>query len=159
WEVTVEDIMASGDPPPVPPEHKDALVEPFVSAVCMTLSEMARTETGVRRVGPPALPRAVDDLSAVLMLTSERVRAVVLRFPARTAAVLAGRVFTEVALCPDEETVRDCMGEFVNVVAGQAKTLLFGTPYHFTLSTPTVVSGAAGEVPGAGCLDMTFTSD
>src|SRR5262249_58456639 len=118
------------------------------------LSEMARTETGVRSVGPPALPRAVDDLCAVLVVTSEVVRALVLRFPARTAAGLAGRVFAEVALCPDEETVRDCMGELVNVVAGQAKTLLFGTPYHFTLSTPTVVAGAAREVPGAGCLDI-----
>ena len=44
--------------------------------------------------------------------------------------------------CDRAAAVRDCAGELVNVVCGQAKTLLRGTPYHFTLSTPRIADGA-----------------
>lgn len=36
------------------------------------------------------------------------------------------------------EIVDDVAGEFANVIAGQAKTMLKGTPYHFKQTTPTV---------------------
>ena len=39
---------------------------------------------------------------------------------------------------PSEELYRDAAGEFANVVAGQLKTSLKGTPFHFDLSTPQV---------------------
>ena len=49
---------------------------------------------------------------------------------------------------PDDAMVRDCAAELLNVTAGQAKTLLYGTPHHFTFATPTALPvGAAG---GAG---------
>jgi CheY-specific phosphatase CheX len=34
--------------------------------------------------------------------------------------------------------IGDTIGELANVVAGQSKTALKGTPYHFLLSIPTV---------------------
>lgn len=39
---------------------------------------------------------------------------------------------------PSDELFRDVAGEFANVVAGQLKTSLKGTPFHFDLSTPQV---------------------
>jgi chemotaxis protein CheX len=48
-----------------------------------------------------------------------------------------------------EELINDVVGEFANVIAGQAKTILKGTPYHFLLSLPVVSRGALGEkLPG-----------
>ncbi|WP_425618924.1 chemotaxis protein CheX [Anatilimnocola sp. NA78] len=41
-----------------------------------------------------------------------------------------------------KEIVNDVVGEFANVIAGQAKTMLKGTPYHFLLSLPVVSRGA-----------------
>jgi CheY-specific phosphatase CheX len=38
----------------------------------------------------------------------------------------------------DREVIGDTIGELANVVAGQSKTALKGTPYHFLLSIPTV---------------------
>ena len=70
----------------------------------------------------------------------------VLSFPAQTAAALAGRVLAEVAQAPDDDLVRDCMGELANVIAGQAKTLLAETPYQLLLATPSILSGAGLEV-------------
>ncbi|MFO0803210.1 MAG: chemotaxis protein CheX [Gemmataceae bacterium] len=39
---------------------------------------------------------------------------------------------------PSEDLWRDAAGEFANVIAGQLKTCLKGTPFHFDLSTPQV---------------------
>lgn len=44
-----------------------------------------------------------------------------------------------------EELVNDVVGEFANVMAGQAKTILKGTPYHFLLSQPVVTRSALAE--------------
>jgi CheY-specific phosphatase CheX len=54
-----------------------------------------------------------------------------------TAANLAARYLpTGTAL--SSEIIDDVAGEFANVIAGQAKTILKGTPYRFHLSTPEV---------------------
>ena len=57
--------------------------------------------------------------------------------------------------------VADAAGEFANMIAGQAKTMLKGTPYHFTLSPPTVLrntTSALGPVDRASSV-MTFDSE
>jgi CheY-specific phosphatase CheX len=41
--------------------------------------------------------------------------------------------------------VNDVAGELANVIAGQAKTMLKGTPYHFTMSIPAVSRRAGCE--------------
>ena len=47
------------------------------------------------------------------------------------------------------ELVNDVVGEFANVIAGQAKTILKGTPYHFRLSLPVMTRSALAEkLPG-----------
>jgi chemotaxis protein CheX len=57
--------------------------------------------------------------------------------PQSVAAMLATRYLpagTEI----NAEIVDDVAGEFANVIAGQAKTMLKGTPYHFKQTTPAV---------------------
>jgi CheY-specific phosphatase CheX len=57
--------------------------------------------------------------------------------------------------------IRDCLGEVANILAGQAKTLLLGTRYHFTLSTPQVMDGVhEGALPeGTTGLAVAFDSE
>ena len=66
-------------------------------------------------------------------------------FPGTMTLVLStesARRFAELYLPPGtpltDEIVQDVAGEFANVIAGQAKTILKGTAYHFTLSIPVV---------------------
>ena len=61
----------------------------------------------------------------------------------------------------DEQLIRDCVGEIGNVVSGQAKALLAGTPFAFTFSLPEVVVGANHFQPASGqeCLVVAFNSD
>jgi chemotaxis protein CheX len=145
------DIQPPDGAQPVPQELRDGLLAPFIEAACLTLREWAGTEAVVRAVWRAARPRTLGDVSAVLGLASDREGALVLSFPARIAAALAVRALAGTPLDeakgePAEDLICDCMGEIANVVAGQAKALLAGTPYRFTFSLPTVVNGAGHEV-------------
>jgi chemotaxis protein CheX len=156
------EILELPEAQPVSPEVREQLVEPFISAASMTLAELAQTELAVRSVYRTALPRTLGDISAVLGLTAEGGELLVLSFPAQTAAALAGRVLAEVTQEPDDDLVRDCMGELANVIAGQAKTLLAETPYQLLLATPRVLSGPGLEVasrPDIESLVVVFGSD
>ncbi|MCI0457936.1 MAG: chemotaxis protein CheX [Gemmataceae bacterium] len=149
------------EPSPDGPEQMaNALVEPFSSAVSLTLSEMTGTEVAVRGVSRGPLPAELGDVTAVLELFGAPEGPLVLSFPARTASALAGRALAEVTSSPDEEMIRDCIGEFGNIVAGQAKALLFGTPHAFTFTTPTVTAGPLPAAPpGRQFLMIAFVSD
>jgi chemotaxis protein CheX len=156
------ETLESPDAQPVSPEVREQLLEPFISAACMTLAELAQTELAVRSVYRTATPRTFGDISAVLGLTAEAGEVLVLSFPAPTATALAGRILAEVTPAPDDDLVRDCMGEVANVIAGQAKTLLAETPYQLLLATPSILSGAGLEIgsrPGAEGLVVVFGSD
>lgn len=61
-----------------------------------------------------------------------------------TASHLAARYLPQDTPLSDE-IVADVIGEFANVIAGQGKSILKGTPYHFSLSIPRV---ARSKRPG-----------
>ena len=138
----------------------DELIEAFTAAVPFALREMA----GVEAVARDACPAAGDGRSADL---SARPPAPTRRRRWATGPELPGgrRPRRWPGGCSPGRTragrgmVRDCMGEVANVVAGQAKALLVGTPSHFTLSTPSrPAAGAAGR-DGTGGWVIRFDSD
>jgi CheY-specific phosphatase CheX len=53
--------------------------------------------------------------------------------------------------------IRDCIGEVANIIAGQAKTLLYGTPLHFNFSPP--IQDDFEPPSEAEALQLTFGSD
>jgi chemotaxis protein CheX len=60
------------------------------------------------------------------------------------------------------EMIDDVAGEFANVIAGQAKTVLKGTPHHYTISTPVVTRAASvNQLPcaAAGGLIVSLQSE
>jgi chemotaxis protein CheX len=142
------DIVECSDLEPVSPEVRKQIVEPFISAANLTLAEMAQTEPFVRSVFRTARLRSQSDITAVLGLAGQEGSGdvLVLSFPAETAKALAARVLVEVTPAPDDELIRDCMGELANVIAGQAKTLLAESPYQLLLGTPKVLLGPGLEV-------------
>lgn len=133
------------DARPISDELRQQLLEPFIAAAQLALGEMTGTEVVARTVYRTGRSGLLADLAAVLPVASPTVAALVLHFSGQVATALAGRILAEVIAEPDEAMTRDCLGELANVVAGQAKALLLGTPYHFTLSTPTVVAADQPE--------------
>lgn len=122
----------------------------FETAAVTALQELAQLEAF-----PIAPPEAIRELAAetVVFATISLRRALpgtmTLVMAASAAAQLARRYLPEgTSLTP--ELIDDVVGEFANVMAGQAKTILKGTPYHFTLSTPEVHHApSAAELPAA----------
>jgi len=122
------------------------LVDAFAAAVPFALAEMAGIDAFVRDIRPDIGGEA-SGLAAAIRLTSPSGdgRFVLCLSPA-AAAALATRVLAGAVDDPPNAMVRDCLGEVANVAAGQAKTMLVGTPSHFDLSPPSVTD----EIPGAG---------
>ena len=87
--------------------------------------------------------RSQSDINAVLGLAGQEGsgEVLVLSFPAETARRSPGECSSKSHQAPDDELIRDCMGELANVIAGQAKTLLAETPYQLLLGTPTILLG------------------
>lgn len=131
----------------------DERLEPFIEAAVATLREMAGVEAVA--TGSGTSPGSESDVIAELLLMGNPDRRLVLAIPRQTAAELARRILAEAGEEADDDMIRDCAGELANVIAGQAKTLLFGTPHHFTLATPTVRFGTV-KLEGAA---VQFQSD
>jgi chemotaxis protein CheX len=147
---------------PVVGEIRTKLLEPWILATCTALGEMANTGVAVRAVFQKTLDHTLGDISGVIKLMSETEGTLVLSFPERTAAALAGRILAGTTEDLNEGLIGDCIAEITNVVAGQAKALLAGTPYRFAFSLPKVMIGTGLELrakQGLHCLIVTFGSD
>jgi len=151
------EIVAEGERP-VSAEIREKLVEPFITATRTALGAMANTEVGVRSVCQISSLPALSDISIAIRLTAATEGWLVLSFPERTAAILSSRILTGVTADVDQQLLGDCIAEIGNVVAGQAKTLLAGTPYHFAFSLPRVIVGANdfAHLAGFNCLVVAF---
>ena len=140
----LKELIGRSHAQPVAPELRAQLVEPLITAVTQTLSEMAGAEAFARSVYQRETPAVLGDVSASLEISSPLEGALILSFSKGTAEALEKRVFAEVVSEPDRALLPDCMGEIANVLAGQAKALLAGTPYHFIFSTPHVSTSEHG---------------
>ena len=130
--------------PPISNGGGEELLLRFISAVSVTLHEMAGIESVVRSARQ-GLDNRQDDISAVLRITSTTAGSLILTFPYRTATAIARRVLEGVTTEPDDGMIQDCMGEVANVVAGQAKAMLAETSFHFVFSMPEVLVGHPAE--------------
>ena len=137
-------LRACCDIGPITPDLRKQLAEPLVTAVEQTLSQMAGAEVTVRSAYQSSHPAGMGDLSVTLTLTQSLEGLLILSYSAGTAEALARRILADVAEQLDPAMIADCMGEIANIVAGQAKALLHGTPNHFLFSTPKITLGEEG---------------
>lgn len=122
--------------------------EAFTSAAVVALQEMAGMEAGPGEARPEDGPMP-GDLFAEIRLLRDAPGVLSLAFPQAVIREIARRYLGEkVAL--DAVLLGDAAGELANVIAGQAKTMLQGTDYHFRLSTPR--SGSVAPPAGDGVL-------
>jgi CheY-specific phosphatase CheX len=115
----------------IPPEVTDA----FRLAAITAFRELVQVE--VLSADLPPESESAPAVIATIQLLREPPGKLTLVLSECTAAMLATRYLpaeTEITA----EMSADVAGEFANVIAGQAKTMLKGTPYHFQLTTPAV---------------------
>jgi chemotaxis protein CheX len=154
--------IASEAGQPIDDETHCPLLEPFIAGTQAALTEMAGAEVIVRTAVRTGLCPAPDDVSAVVQIASATWGFLVLSFPQRTAAALVKRILAGAQQEIDANLICDGVGEIANVVAGQAKALLAGTPHHFTFSLPQVVIGASPKLAaqtGHDCWVVSFSTE
>lgn len=114
-------------------EHSE-IEEATSAAVQTAFEELCQTPVMPAEAMQPAV-------AVVATITLKRMPpgTLCLAFPPAVLETLARRYLPEEP--PSEDLFRDAAGEFANVVAGQLKTSLKGTPFHFDLSTPQIADG------------------
>jgi CheY-specific phosphatase CheX len=147
------------DAKPVPASIPSEMIEAFVAATTTAFQELTNTETVARE--PFVVDRLLTrDVNATVVLRHDPPGRLILSFPLLVLEAFVSRYVAGAAtLTP--ELLDDAAGEFANVIAGQAKTILKGTPEHYWLSTP-VVSRAAASLAhpeGASIVTLFFDCD
>jgi CheY-specific phosphatase CheX len=135
--------MALGIPPdsrPVGPDAPPKVLEAFTAATVTTFLELTSTDIFLRM---PALLSATPtdgDVNATIDLRREPPGRLTCSFPQDVLESLAQR-YLPPGTSLTSEILDDMAGEFTNVIAGQAKTMLKGTEYHYTISPPIINRG------------------
>lgn len=112
------------------------ILEAFVAAASTAFQELCGTYVTARE--PFALQRVLAlDVSATMCLRHDPPGQLILSFPLPTLDTLTRRYAGDAAECTPE-FLNDAAGEFLNVIAGQAKTTLKETSAHYLLSMPSV---------------------
>ena len=131
-------------PANLPPE----VVEAFTSAAITALQELTQFEALSEQVPAVAAVEMSNVVTATVQLVRKLPGKMTLVLTEETASRLAARYLPKETLLT-AEIVDDVAGEIANVIAGQAKTILKGTPYHFKMSTPLVARVASfSQLPG-----------
>jgi chemotaxis protein CheX len=151
----------AGDARAISAETRTPHLEAFVTATRTAIGEMANAEVVVRELSHGSCDREMGSISALLRLEFATLGFLLLTFPKQTATNIARRMLAEVPAELDEQLICDCVGEIGNVVAGQAKTLLAGTPYCFTFSVPQILIDEEGNLrsKGLSTLDVLFDGE
>jgi len=161
-EILLSELQSRCDVQPVYAEIRKNLLEPFIESTSITLQEMAGVKVSVNSVYQKSNYKLFGDISAIIGFVAPGEGALVLSFPEATANAVVQRVLAGIADHPDNDMIRDCVGEIINVVAGQAKGILAPTKYHFSFSTPTIISGTNHEIrhkPNMACMVIAFGSE
>lgn len=104
-------------------------------------------------------PMRLAEVSAIIGLAGETTGAVVLSFERTVAMAIAGRFAGKTFTVLSNEAI-DCIGELVNIVAGNAKKDLLD--FRIVISLPGVIIGREARVKwpeGIPVISIPFTSE
>jgi chemotaxis protein CheX len=135
------------------------VINPFIEATMEVFRTASSMEIVRKDLFLKKNYRMFGDVSGVMGLNGEASGTVVISMSSRLACDLVGRMLGEEPEPTVSETVRDGIGEVVNMIAGRAKAVLAGSQYHFQISLPAVIAGTGHEIAhrnGAPCIVVVF---
>ena len=137
------------------------LINPFITATTKALEMMAMCKPVRKKVYLKDDNVLIGDISGIMGLSGSVSGSIIVSFVKQTACKVVGNMlgttYTEL-----NDEVKDGIQEIVNLIAGQAKTLLADTEYHFQVSIPTCIIGANHQVnhkKGVPCIVAEFELD
>jgi len=121
-------------------------INPFIDATKNVFATMCQVEVTRKKLFLKDDYKMLGDVSGVMGLSGVATGTVVVSMPTALACLVVGNMFGEPPKAELSPEVADAVGEIINMISGQAKAALVKTKYHFTISIPSVVTGAGHEV-------------
>jgi chemotaxis protein CheX len=134
------------------------LINPFIAATVNAMEMMAMAKPVRKKVYVKTDNILIGDISGIMGLSGEVSGSIIISFGQGSACKLVGNMLGTTYNDINDD-VKDGIQEIVNLVAGQAKTMLSDTEYHFQVSIPTCVIGANHQVnhkKGVPCIVAEF---
>ncbi len=130
----------------VSPSVNVAFINPFIDATKTVFSTMCSMHIKREKLFLKDDHKMYGDVSGVMGLSGEATGSVVISLPEPLACRVVGNMLHEQPAASLNDDVCDGVGELINMISGHAKSALAKTPYHFTISIPSVVSGPGHEI-------------
>lgn len=121
-------------------------INPFIDSTKNVLTTMCGLQVERKKLFLKDDHKMLGDVSGVMGLSGAATGSVVISLPAKLACTIVGKMLGEEPARELNSDVCDGVGEVINMISGQAKSMLVKTKYHFTISIPSVVSGTGHEI-------------
>jgi chemotaxis protein CheX len=138
------------------------ILQPFSEATVKAMEILANVNVEEGEVYSKANYSMKGCISGLIYLRGKVERMLAVTFSRDSARALAIKVLAGAIEDPSHEVLADCVGELVNIIAGQVKGEFVHTDNEFDISTPSIVTGEDHEIrhrAGLPCYVMTFESD
>lgn len=159
----VRDLLMAGQMEKWSPAKTQALkadyINPFIESTINVITQVTGVTPEKSEVDLKSGHELIGDVSGVLGLAGTAEGFLIIILSKKLSCELISRMLSVGVDEISDDDVRDGIGELANMVSGNAKAALVGTPYHFELSIPTVVIGSSHSIahpPDIPCVTVTF---
>lgn len=120
-------------------------INPFIESVLGNLETLAAIKAEKMEISISKDAKTGLDISAIIGLSGEVMGSAIISLPEKIALKIASAMFMEEL--PDlNDDVKDAIGEFANIVIGNARNKLVDAGLGVNISTPTIIVGKGHEI-------------
>ena len=120
-------------------------INPFMESVLNNLEQMAALKAQKLSLSVTKDAKTALEISGIIGLSGGVKGSAVISFPKAIALAVASAMFME-ELKEINEDVKDAIGEFTNIVVGNARNKLVDEGLDITMSTPTIIIGKDHQI-------------
>lgn len=120
---------------------------PFIKATQSIFSQMIDIDVQREKIYIKHGYRMFGEVTSMIGMSGTVTGTASVSFKANLAVLCTERMLREkVENGVNDVLVHDCVGEFINMIVGMARSSLAQTPYKFEITLPTIISGKNHEV-------------
>jgi chemotaxis protein CheX len=120
-------------------------INPFIESVLNNLEQMAALKAEKMNLSVSLEAKTKSEISGIIGLSGSVKGSAVISFSKPVALAVASAMFME-ELKELNDDVKDAIGEFSNIVVGNARNKLVDSGLDVTMSTPTIIVGKDHEI-------------
>jgi chemotaxis protein CheX len=120
-------------------------INPFIDSLITNLEHMANIQAERMDLSVSKEARTSAEISGIIGLGGEVRGSAIISFPLGIALKVASAMFME-ELTEINDDVKDAVGEFANIVIGNARNKLVDSGLSVSISTPTIIVGVDHKI-------------